>query len=225
MGESRPPSQTTTKIKPMNPLQAAEQQFKKPAVVAVDSGDTVRVHQRIREGSRERIQIFEGLVIRVDRRQSLTYRITVRKIASGIGVEKGFMMHSPNVVQVEVIKRAKVRRNYISYIRGLRGKSARLKPRTFDPAKVNLPPEAPAAQPPADKPESAPAAEATGPPTTEPEPSTDTDSPTATAAPDPEPTPNADQDNNEADSPAEADPTPTTDQDNNEADSPATKPD
>ena len=180
----------------MNLLQAAEQQFKKAAVVAVDSGDTVRVHQRIREGSRERVQIFEGLVIRVDRRQSLTYRITVRKIASGVGVEKGFMMHSPNVVRVEVIKRAKVRRNYISYIRGLRGKSARLKPRAFDPTKVNLPPEAPATQPPADEPEADPAARATGPPAAEPEPSTDdSNSPTTAADPDPEPTTDTGQDN------------------------------
>ena len=125
----------------MNILQAVEQDFKKAAVVAVETGDTVRVHQKISEGSRERVQVFEGLVIRVDRRQSLTYRITVRKIASGVGVEKGFMMHSPNVVLVEVTKRAKVRRNYISYIRRLTGKSARLKPRPFDPKEVNLPPQ------------------------------------------------------------------------------------
>lgn len=113
----------------MNILQTIEQQFKKSAVVAVETGDTVRVHQRISEGSRERIQVFEGLVIRVDRRQSLTYRITVRKITSGVGVEKGFMMHSPNIIRVEVTKRSRVRRNYISYIRQLTGKSARLKQR------------------------------------------------------------------------------------------------
>ena len=206
----------------MNPLQTVEQQFKKAAVVAVDSGDTVRVHQHIREGSRDRVQIFEGLVIRVDRRQSLTYRITVRKIASGVGVEKGFMMHSPNVVRVEVIKRAKVRRNYISYIRGLRGKSARLKPRAFDPTKVNLPPEAPAAQPPTDEPETDPATTATEPPAAEPDPSTDSDPPATAADPDPEPTPDPNQDN-ETDPPA-ADPTPDPNQDN-ETDSPTTKPD
>ena len=133
----------------MNILQTIEQQFKKPAVVAVETGDTVRVHQRIREGTRERTQIFEGLVIRVDRPQSLTGRITVRKVASGVGVEKGFMMHSPNVVKIEITKRAKVRRNYISYIRQLTGKSARLKPRPFDPKKINLPPELPADNQPA----------------------------------------------------------------------------
>lgn len=125
----------------MNLLQTIENQFKKPAVVSVKSGDTVRVHQRIREGSRERVQVFEGLVIRVDRKRSLTYRITVRRIASGVGVEKGFMMHSPNIVRVEVTKRAKVRRNYISYIRQRRGKAARLRGLGFDPGSVNLPPE------------------------------------------------------------------------------------
>ena len=136
----------------MNILQTIEQQFKKPAVVAVETGDTVRVHQRIREGGRERVQIFEGLIIRVDRRQSLTCRITVRKIASGVGVEKGFMIHGPNVVKIEVIKRAIVRRNFISYIRRRTGKSARLKPRPFDPKEVNLSPEAQADnQPAADK--------------------------------------------------------------------------
>ena len=136
----------------MNILQTIEQQFKKPAVVAVETGDTVRVHQRIREGARERIQIFEGLVIRVDRRQSLTCRITVRKMASGVGVEKGFMIHGPNIVRIEVTKRAKVRRNFISYIRRRTGKSARLKPRSFDPKEVNLSPETQADnQPAADK--------------------------------------------------------------------------
>ena len=138
----------------MNLLQTIESQFKKPAVVAVKTGDSVRVHQRVREGSRQRVQIFEGLVIRVDRKQSLTYRITVRRIASGVGVEKGFMMHSTNVVRVEVVKRAKVRRNYISYIRQLRGKSTRLKGLPFDSKAVNLPAETAA--------EAKPAANSTG---------------------------------------------------------------
>ena len=134
-----------------------ENRYKKPAVVAVASGDNVRVHQMIREGSKQRIQVFEGLVIRVDRRQSLTYRITVRKIASGVGVEKGFMVHSPNIVKIEITKRSKVRRNYISYIRGLTGKAARLKPRPFDPVAVNqIPePETKADRKPAEEPESA----------------------------------------------------------------------
>lgn len=119
----------------------------KKSVVAVKSGDTVRVHQTIREGNKERVQVFEGLVIRVDRKNSPTYRITVRKIASGVGVEKGFMMHSPSIVKVEVVKRSKVRRNYISYIRNLTGKSARLASVGFDSEAVNaVEEEAPVAE-------------------------------------------------------------------------------
>lgn len=110
---------------------------KKSAVVDVKSGDTVRVHQKIREGNKERIQIFEGVVIRTDRRGSHTSRITVRKIASGVGVEKGFMLHSPLVEKVEVVRRAKVRRNFLSYLRTRSGKSARLKNQNFDREGVN----------------------------------------------------------------------------------------
>ena len=114
-------------------------QYLKPSVVRVRSGDTVKVHQRIKEGNKERIQLFEGLVIRVDRSNSLTYRITVRRISSGVGVEKGFMMHSPSLEKVEVIKRSQVRRNYLSYVRNLTGKSLRLKGQTFNQAEVNQP--------------------------------------------------------------------------------------
>ena len=114
-----------------------EKDYKKPQVVAVKSGDTVRVTQKIREASKERLQMFEGLVIRVDRSNSVTCRITVRKIASGIGVEKSFLIHSPAVVKVEVLRRAKVRRNYLSYMRQRVGKSARLKSIDFDQAVVN----------------------------------------------------------------------------------------
>ncbi|NTW62050.1 50S ribosomal protein L19 [Candidatus Saccharibacteria bacterium] len=110
---------------------------KKTNVVDVKSGDTVRVHQKIREGNKERIQIFEGVVIRTDRRGSHTSRITVRKIASGVGVEKGFMLHSPLVEKVEVVRRSKVRRNYLSFLRNRSGKSARLKNQNFDREGVN----------------------------------------------------------------------------------------
>jgi large subunit ribosomal protein L19 len=91
-------------------IQKINQKYKKPAVVDVRSGDTVRVHQKIREGNKERIQIFQGLVIRTDLKGSHTSRITVRRISSGVGVEKSFLLHSPLVVQVEVTKRSKVRR-------------------------------------------------------------------------------------------------------------------
>lgn len=116
-------------------------QFKKPAVVDVRSGDTVRVHQKIREGNKERVQIFQGLVIRTDNKSSHTSRITVRRIASGVGVEKSFLLHSPLVVKVEVTKRSKVRRNYLTYMRARTGKSARLSGRDFDRRAVNDIPE------------------------------------------------------------------------------------
>ena len=114
-----------------------EEQFKKSAVVDVRSGDTVRVHQRIREGSKERVQLFQGLVIRTDNKGSHTSRITVRRIASGVGVEKSFLLHSPLILKVEVTKRSKVRRNYLSYMRARTGKSARMTGVEFDREAVN----------------------------------------------------------------------------------------
>lgn len=118
-------------------IQEIEAQFKKSQVVDVKSGDTVRVHQKIREGNKERVQIFEGLVIRTDRKGSHTSSITVRRIASGVGVEKTYLLHSPLVLKVEVTKRSKVRRNYLTYMRRLTGKSARLTGIEFDREAVN----------------------------------------------------------------------------------------
>ncbi len=111
--------------------------YKKAIVVDVRSGDTVKVHQKIREGSKERVQIFQGLVIRTDHKGSQTSRITVRRIASGVGVEKSFLMHSPLVLKVEITKRSKVRRNYLTYMRNRTGKSARLTGLDFDRQAVN----------------------------------------------------------------------------------------
>ena len=82
-------------------IKQVEQKFTKKQVVDVRSGDNVKVHQRIKEGAKERIQIFEGLVIRTDRKDSMTSTITVRRIASGVGVEKSFLLHSPLVEKVE----------------------------------------------------------------------------------------------------------------------------
>ena len=110
---------------------------KKGAVLDIKSGDTVRVHQKIKEGNKERIQIFEGVVIRTDRKKSHTSRITVRKIASGVGVEKSFLLHSPLVEKIEIVRRSKVRRNYLSFLRNRSGKSARLKQVAFDREAVN----------------------------------------------------------------------------------------
>ncbi len=115
-----------------------ETTYRKKAVAQVQSGDTVRVHQRIREGAKQRIQIFEGVIIRTHRLGSLSATITVRRIASGIGVEKTYLLHSPNIDKVEILRRAKVRRNFLSYLRGRRGKSARLQEMGFDKAAANM---------------------------------------------------------------------------------------
>ena len=111
---------------------------KKAQVVDVRTGDTVRVYQKIREGNKTRIQMFEGVVIRTDRKNSLNGRITVRKVTSGIGVEKSYLLHSPLVEKVEVMKRGKVRRKYLTFLRERAGKSARLVGKDFDKSINNV---------------------------------------------------------------------------------------
>lgn len=122
---------------------------KKKAVVDVRSGDTVRVTQKIKEGNKFRSQTFEGVVIRVDRKDSHTARIVVRKVTSGVGVEKSYLIHSPLVEKIVIVKRSKVRRNNLSYLRERSGKSARLKGKDFDRTAVNdvTVPEEPAEEP------------------------------------------------------------------------------
>jgi large subunit ribosomal protein L19 len=110
---------------------------KKKAVVDVRSGDTVKVTQKIKEGDKFRFQVFEGVVIRVDRKESHTARIVVRKVTSGVGVEKSYLIHSPLVEKIEITKRSKVRRNNLGYLRARSGKSARLSAKDFDRAAVN----------------------------------------------------------------------------------------
>ena len=133
---------------------------KKNAVVDVRSGDTVKVTQKIKEGNKFRSQVFEGVVIRTDRKDSHTARITVRKIASGVGVEKSFLIHSPLVEKIEVTKRAKVRRKNLSYLRERSGKSARLAGKDFDRAAVNELPKEIAEEAPVEAPAEAPEAPA-----------------------------------------------------------------
>lgn len=89
-------------------------------------GDTVRVHARIVEGERERIQLFEGVVIK-RRGAGISETYTVRKISYGVGVERAFPVHSPRVAKLEVIRQGKVRRAKLYYIRKLHGKAARIK--------------------------------------------------------------------------------------------------
>ena len=111
--------------------------FLKSSVVDIKSGDTVKVHQKIREGSKERVQIFQGLVIRTSKKGSHTSRITVRRVANGVGVEKSFLLHSPLILKTEVVKRSLVRRNYLSYMRNRTGKAARMTGVDFDKESVN----------------------------------------------------------------------------------------
>ena len=89
-------------------------------------GDSVKVHIRIIEGNKERVQIFEGVVLR-RRRGNMGATFTVRKISHGVGVEKTFALHSPRLEKVEIVSRGKVRRSRLYYLRGLRGKAARIK--------------------------------------------------------------------------------------------------
>ncbi len=96
-------------------------------VPEVKTGYTVRVHQKIKEGGKERIQIFEGLVIKVGSGEGLDKTFTVRKIASGVGVEKIFPLYSENIAKIEVVKKAKVRRAKLYYMRDRTGKAARLR--------------------------------------------------------------------------------------------------
>ncbi len=118
-------------------IQTISDSFKKSAVVDVRTGDTVKVHQRIREGNKERVQVFQGLVIKTTRKGSHTSAILVRRIASGVGVEKSFLLNSPLVLKVEITKRSKVRRKYLTYMRNRTGKAARMTGLDFDRDAVN----------------------------------------------------------------------------------------
>ena len=98
----------------------------KTEIPAFNVGDTIRVHNRIKEGSRERIQMFEGTVI-AKRNGGVGETFTVRRVSYGVGVEKTFPIHSPNVVKVDVIRNGKVRRAKLFYLRDRVGKSAKVK--------------------------------------------------------------------------------------------------
>ena len=110
----------------MHPLIREVQKKHLKKVPEVQAGYTVRVHQKIKEGGKERIQQFEGLVIKVNSGEGVERNITVRKIVEGIGVEKIFPMHSPSITKIDVKKKANVRRAKLYYMRQRSGKSARL---------------------------------------------------------------------------------------------------
>jgi large subunit ribosomal protein L19 len=95
------------------------------------AGDTVKVHAKIREGEKERIQVFEGVVIS-KRKGTSNATFTVRKVSYGVGVERIFLLHSPTIDKIEVVTRGRVRRAKIYYLRKLKGKAARIKERRFN---------------------------------------------------------------------------------------------
>ncbi len=122
-------------------VQKVEEKYLKK-IPALKSGDTVRVHQKIKEGNKERIQIFEGVVLKVSG-SGLKKTFLVRKISFGVGIEKSYPLYSPNIAKIEIKKRAKVRQAYLTYLRKLQGKSARLREKGFDALAVNVSEEEP----------------------------------------------------------------------------------
>ena len=129
----------------MNETTLIEQSFLRTDVPEFRPGDTVKVHVRVVEGNRERVQVFQGVVIR---RQggSIRETFTVRKISFGVGVERTFPVHSPSIAKLEVVSRGAVRRAKLYYLRDLRGKKARIKERRIDDAKLAATEEAAAAR-------------------------------------------------------------------------------
>jgi large subunit ribosomal protein L19 len=110
----------------MNLMQAVDNSQMRSDLPRFRSGDTVRVHVKIKEGDKYRIQIFEGVVLAL-KRNRISSTFTVRKVSSGYGVERIFPLHSPVIEKVEIMKSGKVRRARLYYLRGRRGKASRLK--------------------------------------------------------------------------------------------------
>ncbi len=128
----------------MNKTDLIEQSYLRSDIPDFRPGDTVKVHVRVVEGNRERVQVFQGVVIG---RQNggLRETFTVRKISFGVGVERTFPVHSPSISKLEVVSRGQVRRAKLYYLRELRGKKARIKERRIDETKLAAMQEAAAA--------------------------------------------------------------------------------
>ena len=122
----------------MNKTDLIEQAYLRSDIPEFRPGDTVKVHVRVVEGTRERVQVFQGVVIG---RQNggLRETFTVRKISFGVGVERTFPLHSPSIAKLEIVTRGRVRRAKLYYLRDLRGKKARIKERRIDDAKLAAP--------------------------------------------------------------------------------------
>ena len=132
----------------MNVIQQLEKEQQKGKVPALRAGDTVRVHAKVVEGTRERIQVFEGTVIRVTG-GGLRQNFTVRRVTHGVGVERTFMIHSPRIDKIDVVRHGDVRQARLYYLRGKIGKEARIRERrqlVRDEAAEELEPEKDAAE-------------------------------------------------------------------------------
>ena len=119
----------------MNKTDLVEQPYLRSDIPQFRPGDTVKVHVRVVEGNRERVQVFQGVVIR-RQHGGLRETFTVRKISFGVGVERTFPVHSPSIAKLELVSRGAVRRAKLYYLRELRGKKARIKERRIDDAKL-----------------------------------------------------------------------------------------
>jgi large subunit ribosomal protein L19 len=110
----------------MNIVEAVEKDYLKAETPKLRSGDTVRVHVKVVEGSRERIQVFEGVVISLSK-SGLKENVTVRRVTHGVGVERTFLVHSPRIDKIEVVRHGQVRRAKLFYLRDKVGKQSRIK--------------------------------------------------------------------------------------------------
>jgi len=119
----------------MNKTDLIEQPFLRTDLPEFRPGDTMKVHVRVVEGNRERVQVFQGVVIRRSG-GGIRETFTVRKISFGVGVERTFPLHSPSIAKLELVQRGRVRRAKLYYLRDLRGKKARIKERRIDDAKL-----------------------------------------------------------------------------------------
>ena len=130
---------------PMNTTDLIEQPFLRNDIPEFRPGDSVKVHVRVVEGNRERVQVFQGVVIRRSG-GGIRETFTVRKISFGVGVERTFPVHSPSIARLELVQRGRVRRAKLYYLRDLRGKKARIRERRVDDAKLAAMEEAAAAR-------------------------------------------------------------------------------
>lgn len=130
--ETQAPAKAPTKREPTSlgqALAAINSTMTRSDLPAFAVGDTVRVHAKIVEGNKERVQVFEGIILKRSKGTHADASFTVRKVSYNIGVERTFPLHSPRIEKIEVVSRAKVRRSRLFYLRPLRGKATRMKTR------------------------------------------------------------------------------------------------